>query len=81
MLVPNELDPARLERPVPLPLPRPKIDGPVAMVERREEPVASVPSTTPKTTEARKTEAKTTEVRTVDKTIPLPKASPFKKRQ
>ena len=36
MLVPNELDPARLERPVPLPLPRPKIDEPFKLVERRD---------------------------------------------
>ena len=36
MLVPNELDPTRLERPVPLPLPRPKIDEPFKVVERRD---------------------------------------------
>jgi len=87
MLVPNELDPERLERDVPLPLPRPKLDGdPVRMVERREEPAAPAPKPTEiKTPEMKKaeakTEGKTTDVKAVDKSIPLPKASPFKKKQ
>ena len=91
MLVPNELDPGRLERDVPLPLPRPKIDGPVQVVERREEPTASVPVAAPKAAETKATETKSVETkpaelkkveaRIIDKTIPLPKASPFKKKQ
>lgn len=91
MLVPNELDPGRLERDVPLPLPRPKIDGPVQVVERREEPPASVPVAAPKAAETKATETKSVETkpaeskkaeaRIIDKTIPLPKASPFKKKQ
>ena len=45
MLVPNELDPgAARARDVPLPLPRPKIDGPIQVVERREEPAPAPPS-------------------------------------
>jgi len=70
MLVPNELDPGRLERDVPLPPARPKIDGPIKMVERRDEPpVAAVPAIAAPASA------------TIDKTIPLPKASPFKKKQ
>jgi membrane-bound lytic murein transglycosylase A len=69
MLVPNELDPARLERPVPLPLPRPKIDEPIRMVERREDVSAT------------RAPAVIAPAAVVDKTVPLPKASPFKKKQ
>jgi len=69
MLVPNELDPGRLERDVPLPPARPKIDGPIKMVERREEaPVAAAPAIAVPAPAI------------VDTTIPLPKASPFKKK-
>ena len=79
MLVPNELDPARLERPVPLPLPRPKIDEPIKLVERHEEPAAPTPSAAPKPAEAKTAQAKV-EAKVVDKTVPLPKASPLKKK-
>ena len=67
MLVPNELDPARLERPVPLPLPRPKIDEPFKLVERRD--ATSAPAVIAPAPAI------------VDKTVPLPKASPLKKKQ
>lgn len=68
MLVPNELNPGRLERPVPLPPERPKIDVPVKVVENRGEPaVAAIAPSRPAPA-------------ILDKTIPLPKASPFKKK-
>jgi membrane-bound lytic murein transglycosylase A len=88
MLVPNELDPGRLERDVPLPLPRPKTDGAVA--ERREEPVTSTssvaaPKAEPKTVETKPAEKPAAATRTaetrIDPAIPLPKASPLKKKQ
>ncbi len=99
MLVPNELEPERLEKQIPLPLPRPTIaDEPVKVVERREEPaaaraaapVAAAPvAAAPKAIETKPAEAKAAEVkpaqtktaaRVVDKTVPLPKASPLKKK-
>lgn len=70
MLVPNELDPGRLERHVPLPPARPKIDGPIKLVERRDEaPIATAPAIAAPASAV------------IDKTIPLPKASPLKKKQ
>lgn len=99
MLVPNELEPERLEKQIPLPLPRPAIaDEPVRVVERREEPattraaapIAAAPvAAAPKAIETKPAETKAAEVkpaqtktaaRVVDKTVPLPKASPLKKK-
>jgi membrane-bound lytic murein transglycosylase A len=83
MLVPNELDPARLERgDVPLPRPRPKLDDdPIKMVERREEPAAPAPTVAAPKPADPKTAQTRPEARVIDKSVPLPKASPLKKKQ
>ena len=69
MLVPNELDPGRLERDVPLPPARPKIDEAIKVVERRDEAPAAPPAAAAPAPAA------------VDQAVPLPKASPLKKKQ